>query len=84
MLAMPSRQIDPLYNHQSEAIREVAAAKKGDQPALVITAGTGLGKTEAFLLPMLSDLWDCAEKAEGRRNEVPDPLSYECPSGGSS
>ncbi|GMW00918.1 MAG: hypothetical protein AMXMBFR84_20550 [Candidatus Hydrogenedentota bacterium] len=46
----------PLYNHQSESIR--AAATGGDgRPSLVITAGTGLGKTESFLLPMLSDLW---------------------------
>ena len=46
-----------LYNHQSESIRISLAAKEEEKPALVITAGTGLGKTEAFLLPMLSDLW---------------------------
>ena len=46
-----------LYNHQSESLRRAFAAKEGEKPALVITAGTGLGKTEAFLLPMLSDLW---------------------------
>jgi superfamily II DNA or RNA helicase len=46
-----------LYNHQSEAIREAAKAQSKSKPSIVITAGTGLGKTEAFLLPMLSDLW---------------------------
>ena len=46
-----------LYNHQSESLRISLAAKEREKPALVITAGTGLGKTEAFLLPMLSDLW---------------------------
>ena len=46
-----------LYNHQSESLRRSLAAKEREKPALVITAGTGLGKTEAFLLPMLSDLW---------------------------
>ena len=46
-----------LYNHQSESLRRAFAAEEGEKPAFVITAGTGLGKTEAFLLPMLSDLW---------------------------
>jgi len=46
-----------LYNHQSEALRKASAAKIGEKPAFVMTAGTGLGKTEAFLLPMLADLW---------------------------
>jgi DEAD/DEAH box helicase domain-containing protein len=52
----------PLYNHQSEALRKAAVAKTGEKPAFVITAGTGLGKTEAFLLPMLSDLWTAPER----------------------
>ena len=52
----------PLYDHQSEALRKAAATKTGEKPAFVITAGTGLGKTEAFLLPMLSDLWTAPER----------------------
>lgn len=51
-----------LYNHQSEALRKAAAAKTGEKPAFVITAGTGLGKTEAFLLPMLADLWTAPDR----------------------
>ncbi len=50
-----------LYNHQSEALRKVDE-NKVEKPALVITAGTGLGKTEAFLLPMLADLWTAPER----------------------
>lgn len=46
-----------LYNHQSEVLRRSSAAKAGEKLAFVITAGTGLGKTEAFLLPVLKDLW---------------------------
>ncbi|MBI2432428.1 MAG: DEAD/DEAH box helicase, partial [Candidatus Hydrogenedentes bacterium] len=51
-----------LYNHQSEALRKAATASPGEKPALVITAGTGLGKTEAFLLPTLADLWSAPER----------------------
>ena len=53
-----------LYNHQSESLREAASAQGSDKPAFVITAGTGLGKTEAFLLPMLSDLWTAPERRQ--------------------
>lgn len=45
----------PLYTHQTQAIR-AAHGTLGDRPALVVTAGTGAGKTEAFLLPLLNDL----------------------------
>lgn len=48
----------PLFTHQSEAI--FAAQKPrdgGEKPAIVVTAPTGAGKTEAFLLPLLNDLW---------------------------
>ena len=44
-----------LYKHQAEAI--VEAQVPGDRPALLVTAGTGAGKTEAFLLPVLNDLF---------------------------
>ena len=46
-----------LYNHQSEALRKIAGTTTKEKPALIIRAGTALGKTEAFLLPMLADLW---------------------------
>lgn len=41
-----------LYQHQEEALREGVAPGKH----MVITAGTGSGKTESFLLPVLSSL----------------------------
>lgn len=46
-----------LYQHQYEAIlkaQEILPNQK--KPALVITAGTGSGKTESFLLPILNKL----------------------------
>lgn len=50
-----------LYKHQSDAIREVC----GNGKNLVVCSGTGSGKTETFLIPMVDYLvrqWD----AEGR------------------
>lgn len=47
------------YTHQLrslEAAHESRDVPEG-QPALVVTAGTGAGKTESFLLPMLERLW---------------------------
>ncbi len=44
-----------LYTHQAAAIRE--AQQPGKRPSLVVTAGTGAGKTESFLLPILNDLY---------------------------
>jgi hypothetical protein len=48
----------PLYRHQEQAIRKVAAGRN-----LIVATGTGSGKTESFLLPILSDL--AAERAQG-------------------
>lgn len=45
----------PLYTHQERAIRSGANDRTG-RPGIAITAGTGSGKTEAFLLPLLNDL----------------------------
>lgn len=42
-----------LYEHQCRAI-ELAAVIAPRPPVIVIRAGTGLGKTEAFLLPLLN------------------------------
>jgi ATP-dependent helicase YprA (DUF1998 family) len=41
----------PLYLHQEQAIRKAAAGRN-----LVVASGTGSGKTECFLLPVLSAL----------------------------
>jgi len=44
-----------LFTHQEKAIR-AAANRQAERPGIAITAGTGSGKTEAFLLPLLNDL----------------------------
>jgi DEAD/DEAH box helicase domain-containing protein len=44
---------------QTESLDLAQEGYKADsKPAIVVTAGTGAGKTEAFLLPMLNDLFD--------------------------
>jgi DEAD/DEAH box helicase domain-containing protein len=51
----------PLFNHQFEVLKGISD-KSENKPTFVITAGTGLGKTEAFLFPMLTDLWTASPK----------------------
>ena len=46
-----------LYEHQLNALVS-AAPENGGHPAVGISAGTGSGKTEAFLLPILRQLWN--------------------------
>lgn len=41
----------PLYRHQEQSIRKVAAGRN-----VVVATGTGSGKTESFLLPILDSL----------------------------
>lgn len=53
-----------LYVHQLEALRN-SALPKGEKPVLVITAGTGQGKTESFLLPLLNDLYSAPKRTPG-------------------
>jgi ATP-dependent helicase YprA (DUF1998 family) len=58
-LGGPALPLDrPLYLHQEQAIRKAAAGRN-----LVVASGTGSGKTECFLLPVLSAL--TAEHAAG-------------------
>jgi Lhr-like helicase len=55
----------PLYFHQRDAILKAQANYTEDaKPALVITAPTGAGKTESFLLPILNDLIQHPENIE--------------------
>lgn len=42
----------PLYTHQAAAIRKLC----GEDRNLVVSSGTGSGKTECFLIPILNDL----------------------------
>lgn len=44
----------PLFTHQLEALERAAVTPTGGgHPAVLVSAGTGAGKTEAFLLPLL-------------------------------
>ncbi len=49
--ALRLREIEKLYPFQASAIKEVLSGKN-----VVITAPTGFGKTEAFILPVLESL----------------------------
>src|SRR5450755_282783 len=55
----------PLYEHQYASIL-AAQESYPDQarPALVVTAGTGAGKTESFLLPILNELFQSPRSHE--------------------
>ena len=48
----------PLYQHQEQAIRKATAGRN-----IVVATGTGSGKTESFLIPILNRLM--AERAAG-------------------
>ena len=53
--AMPGER--RLYTHQHEAIERAQSNANGGRSTIVVTAGTGAGKTESFLLPILDDLY---------------------------
>jgi ATP-dependent helicase YprA (DUF1998 family) len=58
-LASPALPMErPLYVHQEEAIRKVTSGRN-----VIVASGTGSGKTECFLLPILDAL--SAEQARG-------------------
>lgn len=58
-LSSPALPLErPLYAHQENAIRKVVAGRN-----VVVTTGTGSGKTESFLLPIFNHLM--AERAAG-------------------
>ena len=48
-----------LHAHQKDAIE---ASVTLTNPAIVVSAGTGAGKTESFLLPILNDLFENRSK----------------------
>lgn len=49
----------PLYSHQEEAIRHIGSGRSA-----IITTGTGSGKTESFLYPILNELLFDVEKGK--------------------
>ncbi|MGH3275994.1 MAG: DEAD/DEAH box helicase, partial [Streptosporangiaceae bacterium] len=58
-LASPALPMErPLYRHQEQAIRKITAGRN-----VIVASGTGSGKTESFLLPILDAL--SAEQAAG-------------------
>jgi DEAD/DEAH box helicase domain-containing protein len=63
-----------LRSHQAEAVL-AAQPKEGNQPALLVTAGTGAGKTESFLLPVLNHLWSRQRSGGGVRALVLYPMN---------
>ena len=54
-----------LYQHQFESIQNAAQSAAETRPAIGVTAGTGGGKTESFLLPILSQLYTTPRRAPG-------------------
>jgi len=61
----------PLYVHQERAIRKATAGRN-----LMIATGTGSGKTESFLFPILDALWREQEAGTLRRPGVRALLLY--------
>lgn len=59
-----------LYTHQLEMLRKALSGR-----SCVITAGTGSGKTEAFLLPILAYL--CRESASWPKPDPPSPGQHD-------
>ncbi len=55
---------DPPYEHQAQALEKTMAVNAGGT-GIVVTTGTGSGKTESFLLPVLSRLADEAIQRPG-------------------
>ena len=51
----PSRLFNPPYTHQADALE---LARNADRKSLLVMTGTGSGKTETFLMPILSSLLD--------------------------
>lgn len=63
-----------LYKHQERAIRESAMVGKG-RPAFLITAPTATGKTESFVLPILSELFRHARQGSGMQCLILYPMN---------
>lgn len=63
------REIERAYLHQHQALEAAIAGKNA-----ILTAGTGSGKTEAFLLPVINSL--LAESRSWRPNAGPAPSEW--------
>lgn len=60
-----------LHEHQERALREAAADPNG---AVLVSAGTGAGKTESFLLPLVDRLWRNQRRGPGIRALILYPM----------
>jgi superfamily II DNA/RNA helicase len=70
-LQLPREQFDParpLHRHQANAIEQVAAGRN-----LIVATGTGSGKTECFMLPILQSVF--ADPAPGLRAIIIYPMN---------
>lgn len=78
LLAQLASQIPPqrlLYSHQAEAVLKTPPTNSETQPAIILTAGTGAGKTESFLLPLLNHLWSRPRHGKGVRALILYPMN---------
>ncbi|MDR1493598.1 MAG: DEAD/DEAH box helicase [Planctomycetaceae bacterium] len=71
-LAKAKLLFDPPYLHQAEAIEAVLTDKKN----IIVTTGTGSGKTECFLLPILGRLIGEIDKLSFQTRAVRSLLLY--------
>jgi len=57
--ALPYLESNPLYQHQEKALRKIIGGRN-----VVIASGTGSGKTEGFLIPVLNHLFSEHRKGQ--------------------
>ena len=61
-----------LHDHQERAVRAAAADPSG---TVLVSAGTGAGKTESFLLPLVNRLWCTQRRGPGIRALILYPMN---------
>lgn len=71
--AMPAGR--KLYTHQSAALRQAQPGTGNRWPTLTVSAGTGAGKTESFLLPILNLLYQQPRKGPGMQCLILYPMN---------
>jgi len=64
-----------LYEHQLQALEAASVTESDRTPALVVSAPTGAGKTEAFLLPILDRLFKNPRRGEGMQCLILYPMN---------
>ena len=72
-------EIKPAFTpffHQLQAFKRLTTNKGNEPKPTILTTGTGSGKTEAFLFPVLDY---CYKNIGNQRHKSNYTLSYECP-----